>query len=254
MTVYSPLKVWHNAYTVDFTSLPAQNLKTGGNGTKVIDGKSWTWANDANALTANLVPGTGILVQGTTTSFSANPAVRAGPLLTIPILSLFPAYSVFRSVVRVQTRMLTNAVANTEGVRVGIEDATSPLNQAISIFKGVNGGVLELIVQESVTAVGTSPLTDTTNTGDDLWAIIFEAPLAYEIDSGVYSSALTPVGLPGSLPRVRMSQFQDMANPLLIRSTQPSVVLSMQTGNTAGTATATWTHLQIDYLANNLNL
>jgi hypothetical protein len=46
------------AYSVDFTGLSAQNLLTGGDGNKTIDGKTWALINSANLTTAYLNDGT----------------------------------------------------------------------------------------------------------------------------------------------------------------------------------------------------
>ena len=51
------------AYAVDFSTLPAQNLLTGGDGVKTIDSRPWTLANTASLATAALQPGNGLYLR-----------------------------------------------------------------------------------------------------------------------------------------------------------------------------------------------
>ena len=155
---------WTTAYSVDFTSLGNQNLKTGGNGAKSIDGKAWTWANDANAATANVVSGSGIVITCNTTNSNYGGPTRTTPILTLPFWtsgslasSSIANYSVQNHIVRVRLRvLLTSADNNSEGARVIIEDSTAPTNQNVNFFKGFSGGVADQLVAVS-TVSATSP-------------------------------------------------------------------------------------------------
>jgi hypothetical protein len=54
---------WQVGYQVDFTSLATQNLITGGDGAKTIDGKTWDARGTAGATTFGITAGTGLVIQ-----------------------------------------------------------------------------------------------------------------------------------------------------------------------------------------------
>lgn len=53
---------WRTAYDVDFTGLVTQNLLSGGDGVKTIDGHPWTLTGSANLSVASVTNGTGIVI------------------------------------------------------------------------------------------------------------------------------------------------------------------------------------------------
>ena len=235
---------WTSAYSVDFTSLGSQNLKTGGNGTKTIDGKVWTWENDANATSSNVTNGTGIVIVCNTNNSNYGGSTRTTPILTLPFQTLISGYSVQRHIVRVRTRvLLTNCDANTEGARLIIEDSSAPTNQNVNYFKGFSGGVSNQVITVSgVTAVSTTRSTSTST--DDVLGLVWEGPKSVEFWSGTYGGSLT-------LSTLRWSECQDMANPLMFKPTQPRIGLVAGTANVAGSFTATFTHMEVDYFSKN---
>jgi len=73
------------AYSVDYTGLAGLNLLTGGDGTKTIDGKTWTLVNSANLQTAYINDGThaGLYLRcNTNNSLNGNTSLTGGQLYT----------------------------------------------------------------------------------------------------------------------------------------------------------------------------
>lgn len=54
---------WATGYEIDFTAQSTQNLITGGDGAKTIDGKTWGAAGTATATTCGITAGTGLVLQ-----------------------------------------------------------------------------------------------------------------------------------------------------------------------------------------------
>ena len=77
------------AYSVDFTALASQNLLTGGNGNKTIDGKTWVLANSAGLQTAYLQDGShaGLYLKTAANTNNANTDLSAG-VLYVPLSTL----------------------------------------------------------------------------------------------------------------------------------------------------------------------
>lgn len=77
-------------YSVDFSTLPAQNLLTGGDGAKTIDGKAWSLANAANLQTAYLNDGShaGLYLRCSTASTTNDGAALSGGALYVPLSTL----------------------------------------------------------------------------------------------------------------------------------------------------------------------
>jgi len=73
---------WQVGYSVDFSSLSAQDIKTDGSGGSIlIDGKTWNTSNMAGMVSLDVVPGTGIVG-------SANSGQTCSLWLDIPTLSV----------------------------------------------------------------------------------------------------------------------------------------------------------------------
>lgn len=70
---------WAVAYEVDFALLSNQNLLTGGDGTKTIDGRDWDLAASTHAATLAIQNGTGLRFVKNTT------ATQFGGRLTLPM-------------------------------------------------------------------------------------------------------------------------------------------------------------------------
>jgi hypothetical protein len=87
---------FQTAYSVDFTLLPTQNLLTGGDGTKTIDGKTWTLTNSANATTVFLNDGThsGLFIQCNANNSVCNASSYTGPRIEALVANLDAALGV----------------------------------------------------------------------------------------------------------------------------------------------------------------
>lgn len=231
------------SYLLDFTAQATQNLKTGGNGSKTIDGRAWTWANDAAAQSADIINGAGLILSCNTTNSTGNPATRSAPILSVPFSSLIPDYSVSQHIIRVMVRVLLgNAGADTEGVRVSVEDSSSPTSQAFSVYKGHVGGIDSWFPQTCVSAAATTIGNTTNNFSDDVIGITFEAPKSFDVRTGVLVSG----ALPSTLPHFLVAEIQDMASPIMRTQGKPALSLSVQSGNTSGDIIGTFTHMRVD--------
>lgn len=85
--------VYTLGYSVDFTTLAAQNLLTGGSGAKTIDGKTWTLENAANATTAYINDGThaGLYLRSNSTSSYIDAGTYTAPSLHTSFKNLVSA-------------------------------------------------------------------------------------------------------------------------------------------------------------------
>lgn len=86
---------WTTAYTVDFSTLTAQNLLTGGDGAKTIDGKTWYLTNSGNAQTVYLNDGThtGLYIRCNSNSSNNTGTTLSGPAMYANLSSLSSAVS-----------------------------------------------------------------------------------------------------------------------------------------------------------------
>ena len=84
---------WISLYEVDFSSLSTLDIKTSGDGSKTIDGKTWTAVNTGNASAFSITNGTGLIITSNNSGANWYLSNRAVPLLTIPFSSLgtFPS-------------------------------------------------------------------------------------------------------------------------------------------------------------------
>lgn len=239
---YKPV-AWKNAYTVDFTAQSSQNIRTGGNGTKTIDGKSWTWANDANSNTANVTSGTGIVLAASNTNVNYNGGTRNVPILTIPVTSLFSSYNIANHALRLQVRvLLTNSITNFEFVGAGFEYVTTPTNQGYRMLKGFSTTPNRIQTEDNV-AGSTTIRQVSSSSSEDILGIIFRDPNNYFTMSGVFSS--TPMNAGTNRTSVHPS------GTTIAYATDLQVCLYYLTINTQGSTDGfqvTFTHLQLDYI------
>lgn len=241
---YRPV-AWKTAYTVDFTAQSNLNIKTGGNGTKSIDGKNWTWANDANANTADVTNGTGIVVTATNTNTNYNGGTRNCPILSIPVTSLFAGFDTLNHSLRLQVRLLlTNSITNFEYGGMGFEYTTTPTSQNFHMLKGFNSGANHIQTEDAINSI-TTIRTGSVITTDDILSVIYRGPVSYKTQSGTFSA------LPLNASTDRFAALQDATNLVIQTSSQLQVCLYMFTANTQGLTDGfgvTFTHLQLDYV------
>lgn len=72
---------WTPVYTLDFTAQTTQNIKTGGDTTYTVDGKTWTANGTANTSAASITNGTGLTATMSNTS-SFNFYIAASQILS----------------------------------------------------------------------------------------------------------------------------------------------------------------------------
>jgi hypothetical protein len=229
---YSVQGRWRRAYALDFTTQSSQNIRTGGNGSKTIDGKTWTWANDTGASTANITNGTGYVVA------LANTA-SANPQLSIPVSTLFPSFSLARHALRVSARvLLTNSITNFEMGGVGLTMGAS--GQAYACIKGYNGAANCILYQSN-----TNTIASAGGQTDDIVGYIYAPPAIAEGRSGTYTA-----GLPLKVSTLRGSESQQPTATPILQGT-PKIFLQTSTSNSQGLTdgfVVTFTYLQVDYM------
>lgn len=247
--------LWTTAYEVDFTALSSLNIKTGGAGAKVIDGKTWTWANDAAVATCTVGGGSGILTtaNATVTGYYEGGVTRTLGNLTIPIQSLFPNFNIGQTAVRVMCRViLTNADAAAEGHKLAIEDNTTPIGQHAWIVKWFSGGGLKYRFSSGCdpTSSGAAGLYETiyadnaTAITDDVQCLVFTPGRQFEAYSGIYTAGESPSM---RIANGRGSVEQNIAIPLMRLEPQPRIMLGQVTNNGTASLTTEVTHLRVDY-------
>lgn len=109
---------WAAEYAVDFTALTTASAS--GNGSFVVDGKTWTVENFANADAVRVLHGTGLQIDPNAVSSDYFTTVRTAPVISVPILSLIPDYDPTSDWLRLWVELtVTNCDANYEIATVG---------------------------------------------------------------------------------------------------------------------------------------
>lgn len=237
--------LWRVGYDVDFTAQSALNIRTGGNGSKVIDGRTWTWRNDANLATAAVTPGTGIVFTASATNTNYTGATVSSPGLALPLLTgVLAAYSVaafaLRIMVRIQT---TNMDANFEGAILALEDSVSPATANVNVKRVYAGGAT---VEATSTVNNTSVVRKATpaDAAKEVLGIVYFDRGAWEQWSGDYDAAEDPA-MRLTTPRIGEQVLWTAGMNL---NTSPQIFLGQQTGGAAGAnLVTTFTHMRVDY-------
>lgn len=237
--------LWRQVYSVDFTALTGQNIKTGGDGNKTIDGLTWLWGNNANLTSCDIVPGTGLVMvaSAANTGYYEGANVRTAPNLTIPVSTLYSLYDITVNVVRVLARMLlTNADATAEGGKVFLEYVAVPKDQNFSLLKAFSGGAIGFQSNsntdpnyETVYAFNSAGSTD------DVLGFAFWPPKSFQCYSGIF--------VPGERMRFQNQRgaiFQNVAGQPIRKSADARIGLCQITNNATASLTTTFTHLRID--------
>jgi hypothetical protein len=238
--------LWRTAYSVDLTAQANLNIRTGGNGTKTIDGKVWTWRNDGNLATANVVNGgDGIVMvaSATNTGYYEGSNANTAPCLTLPITTAFPSFVFGQNAIRVLARIkLTNADASAEGGKLFIEDATTPQNQNVAIAKQYSGG-LGFQVNDSLDPTYiTQYAFNTAVSTDDILCLVLIPGKMWQAYTGTYVA-----GEKMRLSTFRTSFAQNTGTPAFKTPANIRIGLCQTTNNTAGTLTTAFTHLRVDF-------
>ena len=82
---------WAQKYTVDLSTLAVQDLTTGGDGTKTIDGKSWELVNSSNLTALDLDGSTGLVWDVANGTYDYG--TRTAPHLYALVSSLWSDYN-----------------------------------------------------------------------------------------------------------------------------------------------------------------
>jgi len=239
---------WQQAYLCDFTGQATQNLRTGGNGSKTIDGKTWTWGNDANSTSADVTNGTGIvLVTNTTVSDFMNSA-NSAPKLSVLVQTLFPDYDILNHMIRISARItnLSGMTTLAHVAKFGLEDATTPLTQNFSAVKGFNTETNQYFTHSTQSSV-TTQSDFSAGTDEDVFSIIFEAPLKFSIFSSIYPSGIY---FPPAALRHSESQLNSTAG-LMRLPQQPKIFFSFRNTPSGVVSSYTITHLKLEYYNRN---
>lgn len=238
--------LWRKAYELDFTVQSALNIRTGGDGAKVIDGKTWTWANDASVASADIVPGTGLVIvaNATVTGYYEGGATRTAATLTLPVSSAINLFDINQNSVRVLARMtLTGADADTEGGKLFMEHVSAPASQNASIAKWFTGGSLGFQTNESHDPTYTTPYPNNpVAPADDILALVFVPNDGWQGYSGLYAA-----GDKMRLRTQRGSFIQTLGTTRIGVAADVRLGLCQVTNNAAAALTTTFTHLRVDF-------
>jgi hypothetical protein len=242
---YNPARTWKNAYSLDFTAQTTQNLKTGGDGTKTIDSKSWALTNSANANTIDITNGTGLVIAASNTNVNYTGTTRTCPILTVPITTVFPSCNLFTHMLRLQARiLLTNSITNFEFGGLAFE-YTSPTSQNFHTLKGFSTTPNRIQAEDSTASATTIRQVSTSST-DDILCIIYRPPWTYMTTSGAFSTT------PMNATTARLNGCGQIEQTSVITTaSELQIGLYLITINTQGQTDGfqvTFTHLQLDYM------
>ncbi len=81
---------WTTAYEVNFAGLT--NSSAAGNGSYVIDGKTWTVENFSAVDSIGIVNGTGLVINPNATNSTYYTNIRTTPVISVPLSSLFSSF------------------------------------------------------------------------------------------------------------------------------------------------------------------
>lgn len=241
------------AYVIDFSTLVAQDLKAGGDGAKVIDGKAWTLVNSANATTVYLNDGVhgGIYIRcnaANTDDFNAN---YNGPRMVASLAALAPAISpdiVIEHQVWFMFSQPHAPNANFEFMRLGVQpypclpDAAG-LYRRVSVSRGWNGGISRQAVYQysSLTTASNSALYGLPGLNYDIAAFRMFPNFTVEVYGGDSVAgnfpALSALTFMGRLQMTSPPPAWDTLNmPTGATSPGWAVHFNATTGNVAGNA------------------
>lgn len=237
--------LWRKGYEVDFTALAGQNIRTGGDGNKTIDGLVWLWGNNANLTSCDIVPGVGIVMVASpaNTGYYEGANVRTAPNLTLPVSTVLPLFDVTVNVLRVLVRMtLTNADAVAEGGKVFLEYVSAPKDQNFSILKAFSGGSLGFQTNSAIdpTYETIYPFNAAAST-DDVLGFAFWPPKSFQCYTGTFVA-----GERMRFQNQRGSAFQGIAAQPIRKTTDARFGICQITNNASGTLTTTFTHMRVD--------
>lgn len=245
--------LWRTAYELDLTAQPGQNIRTGGSGTKTIDGKTWTWDNDGNVASADIVNGTGLVIvaNATATGYYEGANIRTAATLTLPVSSAIPQFDICQNAVRVLVRaLLIGADADVEGVQVFFEYATSPRDQNMSVLKVFSGASLGFQSTSNIDPAAGPPAVayetvyafNSNGSAHDILGVTFKPPGEVQFWSGLYVA-----GEKMRLSAQRGSIHQNAGIPAIRTTAAPRFGFCQVTNNVAGALTTTFTHVRVDY-------
>jgi len=92
---------WAEKYSVDFSSLDSQDITSGGDGAKTIDGKTWQAVNATNATNWDLDGSTGLVFDVANGTYDYGVSNRTSPHLYALLTSLWSDYNVANHLVRI---------------------------------------------------------------------------------------------------------------------------------------------------------
>jgi hypothetical protein len=217
MTFY-PSAGWSTLYDVDFTSLANQDLTSGGDGNKTIDGKTWRADNTGNAAVMDILNGTGMRIQLALAGEYLN-GTRTAPIMALAITEITGAttYNPLRFWAEFS---LANITVPNEGGRMGVEvDTANPLgpaafeNHMLSIQQsGANVVVIPISTQNSSSAISTNP---NNYASQDLYMVQLNSP--NEALHGL-GTAATDLLTPEALEMVGATQFTNTADWAVMRT------------------------------------
>lgn len=181
---YIPEIAWRRLYEVDFTAEPSAGPF--GNGPQVIDGKTWTVENAANAASIETQIGTGLIITPLAGGANYGDGQRTAPLLRTSLDELvgnvqFGTVRAWRLVARV---LLTNADQDFKFAKAGFEWSTTPQNFNALHGRGFSSGGGGISTQAQLNTSATSVRTPAVLSGDEVLELIWRPHFSFDYRIG----------------------------------------------------------------------
>jgi hypothetical protein len=170
---------WTTLYDVDFTSLGTQDLTSGGDGNKTIDGKTWRADNTGSAAIMDILNGTGLRIQLGSAGDYLN-GTRTAPIIAMAVTEVGGdvTFSQMRFWVDFSVANLTAA---NEGARMGVEADTAnvygPSNNENHMLSIQHDGANVILIPISTNNGGSSTSVNPNNyASEDLFMMQLNSP------------------------------------------------------------------------------
>lgn len=245
--MYIPANSWRRLYEVDFAAQPTINPLT--NGAHVIAGKTWTFENAANGTSQALLNGTGIQFVTLGGPYHYGDGLRTAPLIRVDLTDLVgPVEFAMIEALRLRTQILVqNATEDGELGKMGLEYQNDPDDFNLLPGRGwpVAPGEDHVGIQDQLSDSGGISTRNSvpSPSNDDVVELIWR-PEGWVHDC---RSSLFSGGFPQSSDYVFSSMALFGVNVVASQgSRQLRVVFDAQPTDAVGSATFTFTRLQID--------
>lgn len=208
-------------YRLDLTAQASQDFKAGGDGNYTIDGKTWTLGNTAGCTQAQIVLGTGLILE----------AAASSPVAYVTLIVLQSLIEMFRRDVIVYVHSVSSGLSNVGCYEVIELGNTGDTWRVSSGHYRSGGGPVWLSTggTNSTGSLGTGGPTTTNNLTDEVIVLRPFAPLT----TGTFSGAAPTLGaMPAWNTLTKRGVVQIAQNVNADDPGASDMVLILQAGNT----------------------